>query len=63
MYPKHSWKIWYPCKDFPISLDTVVFFCGVCSLPGKMMAFFFVINELTGGYFQRPRKLRCFVER
>ena len=44
------------------SWDTEVFFCGVCLLHRRMMAFSFIFNDVTRRYFQSPRKLRCFVE-
>ena len=38
------------------SWDTEVFLCGIRLLTGKMIAFFFIFNELPNRYLQWPGK-------
>ena len=59
---EHLCKIKYSGKDTPIYLKYWRVLCGICWLPGKTMAFFFILDELTEGHLQWTGKSRCSVE-
>ena len=59
---EHPAKLGILVKIYLISFDAEVFFCDICLLPGKMIAFFVILNILTDRHLQWPGKSRCSVE-
>ena len=59
---EHPYKIRCSGEDLHIFWNTEPFLSGICLLPWKMMAFFFIFNKLTGRYRQWRGKLKCSVE-